>query len=104
MSVIYAAKGLSNTKLEDLQEIVTLMLVFAKVIRQSFKEAMNQNDTLISPAAPSAAYKIGEKKNDPLVKLLSHTSEYVNLTNRVRLILQLLLLNFIGGYDVFVIS
>lgn len=27
---------------------------------------MDENDILISPAAPSAAYKIGEKKNDPL--------------------------------------
>ena len=30
------------------------------IIRNSFKEALNQNDILISPAAPSAAYKIGE--------------------------------------------
>ncbi|KAK7243209.1 hypothetical protein RIF29_37999 [Crotalaria pallida] len=36
------------------------------IIRNSFKEALNQNDILISPAAPSAAYKIGEKKNDSL--------------------------------------
>ncbi|KAK4275522.1 hypothetical protein QN277_018590 [Acacia crassicarpa] len=36
------------------------------IIRNSFKEALNQNDVLISPAAPSPAYKIGEKKNDPL--------------------------------------
>ncbi|KAF7815761.1 glutamyl-tRNA(Gln) amidotransferase subunit A, chloroplastic/mitochondrial [Senna tora] len=36
------------------------------IIRNSFKEALNQNDILISPAAPSPAYKIGEKKNDPL--------------------------------------
>ncbi|CAK8565512.1 unnamed protein product [Lathyrus sativus] len=36
------------------------------IIRNSFKEALDQNDILISPAAPSAAYKIGEKKNDPL--------------------------------------
>ncbi|XP_054817323.1 glutamyl-tRNA(Gln) amidotransferase subunit A, chloroplastic/mitochondrial [Prosopis cineraria] len=36
------------------------------IIRNSFKEALNQNDVLISPATPSPAYKIGEKKNDPL--------------------------------------
>lgn len=30
------------------------------IIRNSFKEALNQNDILISPAAPSAAYKIGK--------------------------------------------
>ncbi|XP_031379298.1 glutamyl-tRNA(Gln) amidotransferase subunit A, chloroplastic/mitochondrial [Punica granatum] len=36
------------------------------VIRKSFKAALDENDILISPAAPSAAYKIGEKKNDPL--------------------------------------
>ncbi|GAU42676.1 hypothetical protein TSUD_131040 [Trifolium subterraneum] len=36
------------------------------IIRNSFKEALNQYDILISPAAPSVAYKIGEKKNDPL--------------------------------------
>ncbi|XP_010689948.2 glutamyl-tRNA(Gln) amidotransferase subunit A, chloroplastic/mitochondrial [Beta vulgaris subsp. vulgaris] len=36
------------------------------VVRESFKAALDENDILISPAAPSAAYKIGEKKNDPL--------------------------------------
>ncbi|TYH67965.1 hypothetical protein ES332_D06G226300v1 [Gossypium tomentosum] len=36
------------------------------IIRKSFKAALDENDILISPAAPSAAYKIGEKKNDPL--------------------------------------
>ncbi|KAK4766486.1 hypothetical protein SAY87_008128 [Trapa incisa] len=36
------------------------------VIRNSFKAALDENDILISPAAPSAAYRIGEKKNDPL--------------------------------------
>ncbi|KAF7141156.1 hypothetical protein RHSIM_Rhsim06G0124000 [Rhododendron simsii] len=36
------------------------------LIRENFKDALDKNDILISPAAPSAAYKIGEKKNDPL--------------------------------------
>ncbi|KAH9745790.1 glutamyl-tRNA(Gln) amidotransferase subunit A [Citrus sinensis] len=36
------------------------------LIQKSFKTALDENDILISPAAPSAAYKIGEKKNDPL--------------------------------------
>ncbi|OMO75777.1 Amidase [Corchorus capsularis] len=36
------------------------------IIRKSFKAALDENDILISPAAPSAAYRIGEKKNDPL--------------------------------------
>ncbi|KAJ0093327.1 hypothetical protein Patl1_26511 [Pistacia atlantica] len=36
------------------------------LIQKSFKVALDENDILISPAAPSAAYKIGEKKNDPL--------------------------------------
>lgn len=36
------------------------------LIRKSFKDALDDNDILISPVAPSAAYKIGEKKNDPL--------------------------------------
>lgn len=36
------------------------------LVQKSFKDALNQNDVLISPAAPSAAYKIGEKINDPL--------------------------------------
>ncbi|XP_060170243.1 glutamyl-tRNA(Gln) amidotransferase subunit A, chloroplastic/mitochondrial-like isoform X2 [Lycium barbarum] len=36
------------------------------LVRQSFRAALDENDILISPAAPSAAYKIGEKKNDPL--------------------------------------
>lgn len=29
------------------------------VVRESFKAALDENDILISPAAPSAAYKIG---------------------------------------------
>lgn len=29
------------------------------VIRKSFKAALDENDILISPAAPSAAYRIG---------------------------------------------
>ncbi|KAM7497676.1 hypothetical protein LguiA_022090 [Lonicera macranthoides] len=36
------------------------------LVQKSFKEALDKHDILISPAAPSAAYKIGEKKNDPL--------------------------------------
>ncbi|XP_042489713.1 glutamyl-tRNA(Gln) amidotransferase subunit A, chloroplastic/mitochondrial [Macadamia integrifolia] len=36
------------------------------LVQKSFKEALDANDILISPAAPSAAYMIGEKKNDPL--------------------------------------
>ncbi|KAL7000616.1 Carbon--nitrogen ligases with glutamine as amido-N-donor [Sarracenia purpurea var. burkii] len=36
------------------------------IIQESFKEVLDKNDILISPAAPSVAYKIGEKKNDPL--------------------------------------
>lgn len=36
------------------------------LVQKSFKAALDENDILISPAAPSAAYKIGEKKDDPL--------------------------------------
>ncbi|XP_078179696.1 amidase family protein [Carex rostrata] len=36
------------------------------LVQKSFKDALDQYDILISPAAPSAAYKIGEKTNDPL--------------------------------------
>ncbi|XP_072977746.1 glutamyl-tRNA(Gln) amidotransferase subunit A, chloroplastic/mitochondrial isoform X1 [Typha angustifolia] len=36
------------------------------LVQKSFKEALTKHDILISPAAPSAAYKIGEKTNDPL--------------------------------------
>ncbi|XP_022847672.1 glutamyl-tRNA(Gln) amidotransferase subunit A, chloroplastic/mitochondrial [Olea europaea var. sylvestris] len=36
------------------------------IIRDSFKAALERNDILISPASPSVAYKIGEKKDDPL--------------------------------------
>ncbi|KAI8566000.1 hypothetical protein RHMOL_Rhmol02G0005400 [Rhododendron molle] len=31
------------------------------------EDTLDENNILISPAAPSATYKIGEKKNDPLV-------------------------------------
>ncbi|XP_009800995.2 glutamyl-tRNA(Gln) amidotransferase subunit A, chloroplastic/mitochondrial [Nicotiana sylvestris] len=36
------------------------------LVRENFRAALEENDILISPAAPSAAYRIGEKKNDPL--------------------------------------
>ncbi|CAD6262040.1 unnamed protein product [Miscanthus lutarioriparius] len=36
------------------------------LVKESFKDALERYDILISPAAPSAAYKIGEKTNDPL--------------------------------------
>nr|XP_027063378.1 glutamyl-tRNA(Gln) amidotransferase subunit A, chloroplastic/mitochondrial-like isoform X2 [Coffea arabica] len=36
------------------------------LVQKSFRAALEENDVLISPAAPSVAYKIGEKKNDPL--------------------------------------
>ncbi|XP_078432762.1 amidase family protein [Wolffia australiana] len=36
------------------------------IVQKSFKDALAENDILISPAAPTAAYLIGEKVNDPL--------------------------------------
>lgn len=36
------------------------------LVKKSFEEALRRYDILVSPAAPSAAYKIGEKANDPL--------------------------------------
>ncbi|KAL5213699.1 hypothetical protein ABZP36_002851 [Zizania latifolia] len=36
------------------------------LVKKSFNEALERYDILVSPAAPSAAYKIGEKINDPL--------------------------------------
>lgn len=43
-----------------------MLIQVRTLVRKDFKAALEQNDILISPAAPSAAYKIGEKKNDPL--------------------------------------
>ncbi|KAH9295689.1 hypothetical protein KI387_039277, partial [Taxus chinensis] len=36
------------------------------LIQRDFSKALEDTDILISPAAPTAAYKIGEKANDPL--------------------------------------
>ncbi|GAA0142293.1 ligase [Lithospermum erythrorhizon] len=36
------------------------------IVQKSFRDALDRNDILISPAAPSVAYEIGEKKDDPL--------------------------------------
>ncbi|KAG0577683.1 hypothetical protein M758_5G166200 [Ceratodon purpureus] len=36
------------------------------VIQRDFKNALQEVDLLLSPVAPTAAYKIGEKVNDPL--------------------------------------
>jgi len=36
------------------------------IIKESFDRAFSKYDVIISPAAPTTAYKIGEKKDDPL--------------------------------------
>lgn len=36
------------------------------LIQRDFSKALGENDILVSPAAPTAAYKIGDKVNDPL--------------------------------------
>ncbi|KAK1283865.1 hypothetical protein QJS10_CPB21g00668 [Acorus calamus] len=43
------------------------------LVQKSFKAALEQNDILISPAAPTPAYKIGEKTNDPLAMYAGDT-------------------------------
>lgn len=42
-------------------KVLMTMLMFQvrTIIRNSFKDALDKNDILISPAAPSVAYKIG---------------------------------------------
>lgn len=59
-------KGCSVVLFSGLSAFITRLkpdniLVFQvrTIIRNSFKEALDKNDILISPAAPSAAYKIG---------------------------------------------
>ncbi|CAN0913910.1 Glutamyl-tRNA(Gln) amidotransferase subunit A, chloroplastic/mitochondrial [Linum grandiflorum] len=47
------------------QQLLSVLQV-RTLIRESFDTALANNDILISPAAPSVAYKMGEKKNDPL--------------------------------------
>jgi aspartyl-tRNA(Asn)/glutamyl-tRNA(Gln) amidotransferase subunit A len=41
------------------------------LIRQDFENAFKQVDLLLAPTAPTAAFKIGEKANDPLAMYLS---------------------------------
>ncbi len=41
------------------------------LIRQDFEKAFNEVDVILTPTAPSAAFKIGEKSNDPLSMYLS---------------------------------
>lgn len=40
------------------------------IIRKSFKAALDEHDILISPAAPSAAYKIGMLTSDNTLLLV----------------------------------
>jgi aspartyl-tRNA(Asn)/glutamyl-tRNA(Gln) amidotransferase subunit A len=42
-----------------------------RMIRQDFDQAFAQCDVIIGPTAPTAAFKIGEKSNDPLAMYLS---------------------------------
>ncbi|KAI4319720.1 hypothetical protein MLD38_033289 [Melastoma candidum] len=51
--------------------MLTIIVPSRTIIRKSFEAPLDENDILISPASPSAAYKIGiatyqEKKDDPL--------------------------------------
>ena len=41
------------------------------LIRQDFEEAFRKVDLILTPTAPTAAFKIGEKLNDPLAMYLS---------------------------------
>lgn len=41
------------------------------LIRQDFEKAFNEVDLILTPTAPTAAFKIGEKSNDPLSMYLS---------------------------------
>lgn len=41
------------------------------LIRQDFEKAFKEVDVILSPTAPSAAFKIGEKVNDPLAMYLN---------------------------------
>lgn len=41
------------------------------LIRQDFEKAFKEVDVILTPTAPSAAFKIGEKTNDPLAMYLS---------------------------------
>jgi aspartyl-tRNA(Asn)/glutamyl-tRNA(Gln) amidotransferase subunit A len=41
------------------------------LIRQDFEKAFNEVDVILTPTAPTAAFKIGEKSNDPLAMYLS---------------------------------
>lgn len=42
-----------------------------ELIRQDFSQAFEQVDVIVTPTAPSVAWKIGEKANDPLKMYLS---------------------------------
>ncbi|KAG0502038.1 hypothetical protein HPP92_002110 [Vanilla planifolia] len=59
MGTYALSAGYYDAYYKNAQQVRTL-------IKKCFKEAMTDNDILISPAAPSAAYKIGEKTDDPL--------------------------------------
>ncbi len=41
------------------------------LIRQDFEKAFKEVDVILTPTAPSAAFKIGEKANDPIAMYLS---------------------------------
>jgi aspartyl-tRNA(Asn)/glutamyl-tRNA(Gln) amidotransferase subunit A len=41
------------------------------LIRQDFEKAFKEVDVILTPTAPTAAFKIGEKTDDPLTMYLS---------------------------------
>ncbi len=41
------------------------------LIRQDFAAALSQVDAIVSPTAPTAAFKLGEKLDDPLAMYLN---------------------------------
>lgn len=42
-----------------------------ELIREDFQKAFDEVDIIVTPTAPSVAWKIGEKTNDPLKMYLS---------------------------------
>lgn len=57
---------------------LSVLLQVRTIIKNSFKEALSQNDILISPAAPSAAYKIGKYLHLFAFSLLCISARSVN--------------------------
>ena len=58
-------------KLNQTNEMSQKVQIFSKLIKNDFDNAFNKVDAILTPSTPSSAFKIGDKKDDPVSMYLN---------------------------------